>query len=317
MSSALSTLLRAAIDYAGLFPPASLELEVVVQNYRDYRQAPARSLLGRLIVPATRLAELASTMSEHSISPAQPWPISALVPPISQTADGQLDDTAFANAVALIDQASSEPRFLVDAIEVPAATAKLVRKIINQLPERITPFLEVSGDHAGDVIGEIAAVAAGGRAVFAKIRTGGVTPDLIPNPSQVADFIATCVSHRVGFKATAGLHHPLRSEQSLTYETAAPRAVMHGFINVFAATMLAFEHRLTACQIEPILTSTKSADFRFEPNEMTWQAAQNSTSYSITRERMVHWREAGLTAFGSCSFTEPTDEIKTFYPVDF
>ena len=53
------------------------------------------------------------------------------------------------------------------------------------------------------------------RARWAKVRTGGVTPDAFPSARRrSARFIARCAELSVPFKATAGLHHPLRGELS-------------------------------------------------------------------------------------------------------
>ena len=46
---------------------------------------------------------------------------------------------------------------------------------------------------------------------FAKVRTGGLTPDAIPRPETLADFLLRAAARRMPFKATAGLHHPVRS----------------------------------------------------------------------------------------------------------
>ena len=40
MTESQRELLRHAIDYAGLFPPASLDLAASVRNYRSYREWP-------------------------------------------------------------------------------------------------------------------------------------------------------------------------------------------------------------------------------------------------------------------------------------
>src|SRR5262249_48230544 len=53
---------------------------------------------------------------------------------------------------------------------------------------------------------------------FAKMRTGGVTPEAIPSADTVAEYILACAERRLAFKATAGLHHPIRAMQPLTYD---------------------------------------------------------------------------------------------------
>ena len=46
---------------------------------------------------------------------------------------------------------------------------------------------------------------------FAKLRTGGVKPDAIPTVAAVAAFLRACADRGLAFKATAGLHHPVRA----------------------------------------------------------------------------------------------------------
>src|SRR5438445_4872946 len=74
---------------------------------------------------------------------------------------------------------------------------------------------------------------------FAKLRTGGVKSEMIPAVQDVAAFIVACAARRLPFKVTAGLHHPVRKVQPLTYDADAPRAVLHGFLNVFLAAAFA------------------------------------------------------------------------------
>jgi len=71
---------------------------------------------------------------------------------------------------------------------------------------------------------------------FAKARTGGVTPDLFPSPERLLAFLRAAVDEGVRFKATAGLHHPLRGSYPLTHAPDAPRGVMFGYLNVLLAT---------------------------------------------------------------------------------
>jgi len=68
-SDALQALLTNLIDYAGLFPPASLDLPTAIQNYTAYRQGEHAWMLGRFVVPAALVAEVDPT-----------WPISVISP---------------------------------------------------------------------------------------------------------------------------------------------------------------------------------------------------------------------------------------------
>jgi hypothetical protein len=69
MSDELRELLRGLIDYAGLFPPASLDVPDAVRNYRAYRSGPHAWMLGRFVVPAARVAEIPAEFPMSVIAP--------------------------------------------------------------------------------------------------------------------------------------------------------------------------------------------------------------------------------------------------------
>src|SRR5690606_2555673 len=84
--------------------------------------------------------------------------------------------------------------------------------------------------HARGVEEAAAAAAAHNRrahrdAVGLKFRCGGVTPDAFPSPEALGRALAACRDAGAPFKATAGLHHPVRH---FSAEVGAP---MHGFLN--------------------------------------------------------------------------------------
>ena len=135
---------------------------------------------------------------------------------------------------------------------------------------------------------------------FAKIRTGGLKPEAIPSVAEVAAFIRACAERGLSFKATAGLHHPVRAEYPLTYESDAPRAVMHGFLNVFLAACFAWHGE---CDIEPILAETDAGAFRFD-DRAHWR------DRSLDAAEVRHAREYFAHAFGSCSFEEPVRDLE-------
>lgn len=135
---------------------------------------------------------------------------------------------------------------------------------------------------------------------FAKIRTGGVKPEAIPSPKDVAAFIEACAERRLPFKATAGLHHPIRAEYALTYEADAPRAVMHGFLNVLMAAAFAWQGEKN---IEAIIAETDASAFSFG-DEAKWRGL------SLSADAVKDMRHNFMHSIGSCSFDEPVHELQ-------
>jgi len=135
---------------------------------------------------------------------------------------------------------------------------------------------------------------------YAKIRTGGVKPEAIPAVADVAAFIRACADRKLPFKATAGLHHPVRAEYPLTYESDSPRAVMHGFLNVFLAACFAWHGRR---DIEAILNETDPTAFRFHDRAHWRDWSLDAAEVQEARTRFAH-------AFGSCSFEEPIRDLE-------
>jgi hypothetical protein len=135
---------------------------------------------------------------------------------------------------------------------------------------------------------------------FAKIRTGGVKPEAIPAVEQVAAFIVACAERRLPLKATAGLHHPIRAVHPLSYETDAPRAMMHGFLNVFLAAAFAWHGERN---LEPILAETDVNAFRFDEGARWRDRSLDAGQVREAREQFGH-------SFGSCSFEEPVHDLE-------
>ncbi|MDG1875133.1 MAG: hypothetical protein P8J27_14565, partial [Mariniblastus sp.] len=311
--STIYNLVNRAVDYAGLFPPAALPMSQVIDNYAKYLVCNESSMLGRLIIPASKLVDFEKVAKEHlANSPESPWRISALVPAIQSSQDS-VDASEFEKGFQAIDEfnlrnrTSDGVRTLVDAVEIRTPNEEIVQATVQRLLKReddsIKAFLEIP--HASDPTPLVKLIAqqAIAHPVFAKVRTGGVTPELIPPANDVARFIHACVANEVGFKATAGLHHPIRSKHPLTYATDAPCGTMHGFLNVFVAAAIAFEHRTTTETLEEILLVKSNNEFEFTDERLTWN------NYSVSNNSIIDTRNHGLISFGSCSFVEPTEEL--------
>ncbi len=273
------------IDYAGLFPPAGLEMRAAIAEYEASRSGPYAWMLGRFIVPATRIDELLSE--------------SAARIPVSVIVDAGTDPRAwFGNAARLLDALrryrEHEPRIAIEALELPLPPLLSQRETheaaIGQfamLAERhglreLVTYVEMPRDARLSelLVPTMAAFARYG--VGAKLRCGGVVASAVPSPEDLAAFLAASGDAGVPFKATAGLHHPLR------HFNAATGFAMHGFLNVLAAA--AHRNAPEATLVE-ILSREDARDFD-----------------ALDADAVARARTA-FVSYGSCSFSEPVDDL--------
>jgi hypothetical protein len=139
----------------------------------------------------------------------------------------------------------------------------------------------------------------------AKVRTGGVKPGDIPAPEAVLGFLTACATARLEFKATAGLHHPLRGPAPLTYEPNAPCATMFGYLNMILAATALWHHR---SEPEALAVLTREA----RPDQPSIWFSDESVDWGgvgFTADEVERARKEFMLAIGSCSFTEPMSEI--------
>jgi hypothetical protein len=141
--------------------------------------------------------------------------------------------------------------------------------------------------------------AASGRPGFGvKVRCGGPSAESIPSTAALAHLLAVCRERGVPFKATAGLHHPVR------HDDAALGVKAHGFFNLFGAAVLGYAHSLTEEELLPILEDERAEDFVFDDSSFQWRGIP------IYLETMQRVRERFVTSFGSCSFEEPIADLQ-------
>jgi hypothetical protein len=213
-----------------------------------------------------------------------PWLLGAL-----STGDPQQD----ARLISGLDKRVA----VVDVLECKAANLAEVHKLLSAVPPKATLYVEFPLANCRQIL----LVLKEGNA-RAKIRTGGVTADAIPSVEQVAEFLAACAEAKVPFKATAGLHHPLRSVQKLTYEPGSASALMHGFINVFVAAIIAY-YGATEEEVLAVLNEHDPTAFRWSRHALAWRDQE------LSAEQIREARENFAIGFGSCSFTEPIADL--------
>jgi hypothetical protein len=319
-----------AIDYAGLFPPAKLPLDQSIANYAEYRRSPDAWMLGRFIIPAAQLDALAA--HAHLFQQNPPFRFSVL----GSAADSRLaiQSALDADIQKIRDfRAHYGGNVAVDAFEIrlPAdlvrdeCTADLVRTV-QMLRAAFTaadlPQIAIACEAplGGDRI-ERNRILAGGLSfantkaqlehpdryppVALKLRCGGIEAAAFPSIDEVAAVLRTAVELRLPLKFTAGLHHPIRRFD------ASVNTHMHGFLNVLGAAILAFvvDEPAHISEREPafheILADESPESFRFDTERFHWR------NFSATTDQIrIARRELGL-AFGSCSFDEPREDLRT------
>ena len=284
--TAVRALLANIVDYAGLFPPAALDMSTAVRNYLVYRGESSSWLLGRFVAPVARLGELRSELERHALGEAVP---------VSATAGTDVEaDVATARAFNRANVGCAR----VEVIEARLSNAEAIEAAGRTARGEFELFAELPVDPDPQTL--IAAAARAG--VAAKIRTGGTTADAFPSASNVVRFIRRCLDAGVRFKATAGLHHPLRAEYPLTYEIAAPTGVMFGYLNVFVAAAL-MRSGLSDADAERVLNERDRSRFVITDETIGWKG------HLLTANDLRRVRDGFAISFGSCSFREPVDEL--------
>jgi hypothetical protein len=281
--NAVRVLMTGAIDYAGLFPPASLPMAEAVRHYARYRMGQDAWALGNFVVPVDRLEEFDSTAAGLGVQPRVT--LSVVLP------SPGLDTRKLGAGLAF---------GYVANVEVRVSEAAQVHAVASLTPAGITSYFEIPLRHGREDL--LAAIAEEGER--AKLRTGGVQRGSIPSPAAVKEFLFECVRAHVAFKATAGLHHAIRGVHAPGEETNAPTELMHGFLNVLLAAALAFTGK-DEDSVLGILEETSPAAFRFSDEGVEWRGLKTHT------EHLKRVREEFAISFGSCSFDEPLAELRS------
>jgi hypothetical protein len=303
MTGSLRALLGGALDDAALFPPAELPLAQAVRNDIEHRGGPDGWLLGRFVCPTARLADLAPLL------PKAVTPLSVVLRTAPDLAGFRANFAEDVQSVQAFAEHTSD-RAAVESLEVALPTEPLSNGDRDRLGDclramrdavekaglqEVTLFCEVGGespqpDRARSTVIELLADGEHPPRWAFKLRTGGRS---VPSPEQVAAVVTACRDAGLAWKATAGLHHPTTRREAGHYE--------FGFLNLFAAAVLADAHQLDAPTVARILT--EPAALRFDDDGLAWDKLRAKAG------QIEAARQRGLQSFGSCSFTEPRDGL--------
>ena len=298
--ASLRALLHGAIDYAGLFPPASLGLEPALTNQAEYVRTADAWMLGSFVLPVVKFDDAAAHLSRFDVE--YRLRISALG---AKTDSPEEFLAALSTAAKTIRTFDAQYGAIagVTQLEMPLATrpGATVTQAYEALDSLQLPvFLEAPWDDAERAIATLAEHRrdnAGARFGF-KLRTGGVVPTAFPTSMQIARTLVAAAEHRVPIKFTAGLHHPVRQFH------ASVQTKMHGFLNVLGAGVLAAEYNWDHVQAAAMLDDEAAESFAFTDEHFSWR------EWRISVERVRAQREL-VTSLGSCSFDEPREDLRT------
>ncbi len=308
-------LLQGLFDYAGLFPPAALPMDAAVAEYRAHRAGPEAWLVGPFVVPATRLQEMEDAFAAQAPG-IPPEPAAAVgITLLPRSADTLQEDLqAFATMAdgshIPFSLAAVEFRLPPHALQDPAAADAVLERAaramqgvpIPRAGEPLPVYVELprpfTQAQLATYMGGLSSRTAP-PSFRAKIRCGGDSVAAYPSARELALFIHA--AHRAGcaFKATAGLHHPFPVLDPAT------GATMHGFINVFTASVLHAVHALPLPTLEDILSETDRDAFSLSASHIGWRSWQ-ATAAEVDRVRRTF-----AMGIGSCSISEPVEDLSS------
>ncbi len=266
---------RGLVDDAAIFPPGDSPLDEAVSAYASRRDEWYADLVGSFVVKDVDVPNVDA-----------PLPLSIVVTGGAGAIGGALKLAAKSPCpvagleIALrdLDDLTGAARRVVAALDAARADGLL--------DDEVPVYVELPP------VGSSASWLAAADEVAAaelrlKFRTGGLEADLFPNAHSLVGWIDAALDRETAFKCTAGLHNALRHTGDDGFEH-------HGFLNVLLATRLAFDGA-TGDDVAAVLEQRDA-----EPLLGLWNDQGDQAMASARR-----W----FTSFGSCSVTEPLDDL--------
>lgn len=315
MKASLNAFMHGLIDYAGLFPPSGLDMKPAFENFLSYRNSADAAMLSAFVIPAARLSGLDGFTSEIKSYKHKPVHFSILAGG-GETASDCLSavEKAMEQIHRFYELHSSGVQAAVMEIRLPnplpeknelSELLTKIRSLTNShIPNAVDIFFEPVRDenwnqYTETLTGLLAELKDdnSGKTGF-KLRCGGVEAHMFPTIEQAARALHLCVSRDVAFKATAGLHHPVR------HFNDGVNCRMHGFLNVFGSAILGKTHQWPEETYRKMLGDEQASNFIFTDAGFSWGDAETGIDH-ITKIRTEL-----ATSYGSCSFMEPLEDLE-------
>jgi hypothetical protein len=319
----LISFMRGIIDYAGMYPPANLNLVDAFRKYCSYLVSQDEWMVSRFVCSLNSFEEIfkkdSATLKMVEGFDFGRWiSFSILLNQEPKVKDFLVSFRKDLEKVSRISEAYPG-KVVADTFEFKLPTelnGKFGTHAMKKMLGEINDILTVSGlfrsrvfieppvdDKFKTVFRKLAESSAdsnhkGSRAGF-KLRTGGVTQESFPSVEQIASALDTCKENRIPFKATAGLHHPVRHMN----ENSGLK--MHGFFNVFGAGILHYANSLSENELKSIIMDENGAAFSFTNDMFSWN------DIPADKGMVEKARNEFVISFGSCSFDEPREDLNS------
>ena len=315
-SITINAFMHKIIDYAGLFPPAKLPLNIAFDNYLIYKGTFYNEFLSRFICPAALLPELERIIKSYEGN-CNEISLSVLARSSDKTDDFYLNFKedliywseflkSFENSVLTETLELKIPDEIIlegNSEKISDLIKYVSMEIRNALGHNVFIFFEcITGknlkSNIKNVIKSISIHNISENNCGFKLRTGGVTIDSFPESETIAYSIKECLDNSVPMKCTAGLHHPFR------HFDKEIGVMMHGFINVFGAGIISMRHNISHYEIVKMLNDENPMNFKFYNDLFEWNG------YKVDIDEIKEARNKLMISFGSCSFDDPVTDLK-------
>jgi hypothetical protein len=263
------------VDDAAIFPPGDSPLPDAVEAYVDRRDRWFAPLVASFVVTDARVPDV----GDPSI------PLSIVVTGGAGAVAGGLamarrkghPVAGLEIALRDLDDLAGNARRVVAAVDAARAEGLL--------DDETPAYVELPpGEPTHQWLAAADEVAAA--ELRLKFRTGGLEAHLFPRSAELAAWIDAALDRETPFKCTAGLHHAVRHTGDDGFEH-------HGFVNVLLATRLAFDGASRAEVVDVL------------------EQRDGATLTAAARDHDLAGARRWFTSFGSCSVSEPLDDLIT------
>jgi hypothetical protein len=260
------------VDDAAIFPPGDAPLPDAVAAYQARRDEWYADLVGPLVVRDTDLPDVDI---EVTVSVVLTGGAGAVAGVASLAARKGHRLVGLEAAVRDLDDPAGNVRRITTAVDAARENGHLAdTQVYIELPQTDpTPAWLTAADAVAEAEHQL------------KFRTGGVEAHLFPTAATGASWIDAALDRETAFKCTAGLHHAVRHRD---HETGFEHL---GFLNVLLATRVAFDGG-SVPEVTQVLDDHYANDL-----------------VALARQSDLEGARRWFTSYGSCSVTEPLDDL--------